>query len=430
MEKYNYVILGAGITGLSAAYHLKNLDYAIFESENRIGGMCKTESINGFLFDYAEHFIRVDDLYVKKIIKKLLKSNVQSQNLNSAIYISGNYTGYPFQTNLFGLPPEIIKECLVGYIKAVYETDKKEIPKNFEEWIYKNFGDGIAKHFMLPYNEKIWNVHPREMNINWFFSDKVVPKGSIEQLIEGAIKKTEEDKQIRWYTVKGGIESLAKSFIPHIKNLYLNEKVVKIIPSKKRVIFGDGKSVEYNYLISTIPLKEFIKIIGDSAPNSVKKASEKLKYNSLLCVNFGVNRDKISDKHWIYFPDKDIVFSRVYFPMNFSSSMVPKGKSSVGAIITYSDKKPINKKNIVKIVQKDLIKTSILKEDDEILIENIVNIKYGFSIPDLNLPKNIDVIQKYLLKNDVHSIGRYGNWEYAGIEHSILDGKNIAEKLK
>lgn len=428
MEKYDYVILGAGITGLSVAYHLKNLNYAIFESESRIGGMCKTESINGFLFDYAEHFIRVDNLYVKKIIKKLLKSNVQSKNLNSAIYINGHYTGYPFQTHLFGLPQEIIKECLLEYIKAVYEADKKT-PKNFEEWIYKTFGSGIAKHFMIPYNEKIWTVHPREMNTNWFFSDKVVPKGSIEQLIEGAIKKIKLDKQIRWYPVKGGIESLAKSFVPHIKNLYLNKKAVKVISSEKRVVFDDGESVIYNYLINTTPLNKLVKII-DNAPKNVKKSAEELKYNSVLCINLGVNRDKISDKHWIYFPSKDIIFSRVYFPMNFSSSMVPKGKSSVGAIITYSDKKPINKENVVKKVHKDLVKTGILREDDEILVKHTMDIKYGFPIPELNLAKKIDIIQKYLLKNDIYSIGRYGSWKYAGIEHSILDGKNIAEKLK
>lgn len=424
-KKIEIVILGAGITGLSMALALKNNDYAVYEKDSSVGGMCKTEEYDGFLFDYAEHFVRLDNNEVKQIVSTLLKENLESHKLNSAIFLKNCYVNYPFQTNLFGLPPKIVKECLIGYIEAYYS--KKTIPKNFEEWIYQSFGKGIAEYFLMPYNEKIWTVHPSEMTIDWFFNNKVIPTGSLEKVIEGALERKESNDIVRWYPKKGGIKSLSESFISHIKNLNLRKKAVKISLSEKRIDFEDGDYVEYNTLINTIPLPELIKIMTD-VPKDVKKAADMLKYNSVLCVNFGIDRKGISDRHWIYFPEEEYIFSRVYFPMNFSPHMVPDGKSSISAIITYSENKPLVEANIKNRVIKDLIRTKILNENDKILVCETLNINYGFNIYDDKKNNNVNKILRFLEDKNIYSIGRYGRWEYSGIEHSILESKELANK--
>ncbi|MFH1288587.1 MAG: NAD(P)-binding protein [bacterium] len=50
------IILGAGLTGLSAAYHL-NTNYHIFEKEDEVGGLCRSHIVNGFSFDYTGHLL-------------------------------------------------------------------------------------------------------------------------------------------------------------------------------------------------------------------------------------------------------------------------------------------------------------------------------------------------------------------------------------
>jgi UDP-galactopyranose mutase len=431
MKKIKYLILGAGITGLSLAYHLKGQEYALYEMDNKVGGMCKTENVDGFLFDYGEHFIRVDNGYVRRLIKKLLQNNVRSQSLNSAIYSEGRLTNYPFQTNLYGLPLNVVKKCLVGYVNALCakkQNEREEI-NNFEQWIYTNFGEGIAEYFMIPYNEKIWTLHPRYMTTEWFFSESIVPKGSLELVIEGALRQREVEERIRWYPARGGIESLAKSFLRFINNVHLNKRAMEINSFKRKVTFEDGEVVQYEHLLNTIPLPELIGLISD-LPSGIKKTAANLKHNSVICVNLGVDRKNLSDRHWIYFPENKYIFSRLYFPYNFSSFMVPRGKSSVSAIITYAEWKPIDKGNITERVIHDLVDANILKEEDKIITHSVADVKYGFSLYTPNRTKSVELIKAHLLANNIHTVGRYGNWEYSGIEHAILNSKELAESLQ
>jgi len=431
LKRFKYLILGAGITGLSLAYHLKGQEYALYEMDNKVGGMCKTENVGGFLFDYGEHFIRVDNSYVKMLIKKLLQNNVHSQSLNSAIYSEGRLTNYPFQTNLFGLPVDVVKKCLVGYVKALCEKkqNEREATNNFEQWIYTNFGAGIATYFLIPYNEKIWTLHPRYMTTEWLFGESIVPKGSLELVIEGALRQREREERIRWYPLRGGIESLAKAFLRFIDNVHLNKKAKEIESSKRQVTFEDGEVVQYEHLLNTIPIPELVELLSD-VPSDVKKAAANLKHNSVFCVNLGVNRNNLSDHHWIYFPENKYIFSRLYFLSNFSSFMVPRGKSSVSAMITYSEWKPIDKSNIIERVVHDSIEAKILKEEDKIFSQTVADVKYGFSLYTPNRTKSVELIKAHLIDNDINTVGRYGNWEYSGIEHAILNSKELAESLQ
>lgn len=49
--------------------------------------------------------------------------------------------------------------CLTGLVEAkVANTTAQGKPKNFDEWIMRVMGEGIANLFMRPYNFKV-NVH-------------------------------------------------------------------------------------------------------------------------------------------------------------------------------------------------------------------------------------------------------------------------------
>src|SRR4030042_2619115 len=151
------VIIGAGLAGLSAAYHAqqKELDCELFEAEGKVGGYCRTIKRGGFLFDYSGHLLHLKDSYFQNLVRELLKDNLNILSRNSVIYSHGAYTPYPFQANLYGLPPEIIKECLLEFVKAYYLSE--DLPssayKTFRDWISAKLGLGIGKHFMFPYNE-------------------------------------------------------------------------------------------------------------------------------------------------------------------------------------------------------------------------------------------------------------------------------------
>ena len=422
------VILGAGLSGLSAAYHLKK-DYQLFEKEKSVGGLCRSLKIKGFIFDHGPHILFPKDKYVAQLIRKLLGQNLRTQTREAWIYhkFCDVYTRFPFQSHLHGLPVSVVKDCILGFYNTLKKKDKK--PRNYEEWIIWNFGQGIAKHLMIPYAEKIWTIPPSQMNFDWVWNR--VPRLSMEDLLEGALRDNPQLFGFNtefWYPYHGGIEALPSAFLPKVKNINLNHEVVTIYVNKKYVEFKNNKKVYYDKLISTLPLPEIVKRL-DEAPASVKKAAQELKNNSVYCVNLGIDRGKISPYHYIYFYEPDFLFHRISFPMNLSPYTTPTGCSSVTTEISYSQHKKVGRENLTERVIKNLQKAKILRPDDKILVADVADIKCAYVIYDLNHRKNVNIIHDFLRKKDILPCGRFGEWEYFNIDHSIASGKRIAEEI-
>lgn len=142
------VIIGAGLTGLSTAYHLEKngfFDYSIYEKEKEIGGLCRSVSQNGFTFDFTGHLLHINDPYFNKLIDDIVgKENLNLIFRRSFVYSNNVFVNYPFQSNLYGLPIEVIVECIEEFVKR---PKNKKNTKSFYDWVLKNFGAGIAKHF-------------------------------------------------------------------------------------------------------------------------------------------------------------------------------------------------------------------------------------------------------------------------------------------
>ena len=149
------VIIGGGLAGLSAGYHLAEYEPIVFEKESTVGGLCRSFTQDSFTFDCTGHLVHLKDPYTKELIARLLPDAFGSHERLAAIYSKATTTPYPFQANTYGLPPEVIKECVVGFVETLV-ANNNGTPGNFHDWVLKTFGTGIAKHFMLPYNEKFW----------------------------------------------------------------------------------------------------------------------------------------------------------------------------------------------------------------------------------------------------------------------------------
>ncbi len=422
------VILGAGLSGLSAAYHLKE-EYEIFEKQDRAGGLCRSIKIDDFIFDYGPHILFPKDEYTQQLIKKLLPKNLNFQTREAYIYHKKYdlYTRFPFQSHLYGLPVSVVKDCIVGFFRALQKTEQK--PRDYEEWIKWNFGDGIAEHLMIPYAEKIWTVPPGEMNFEWVWNR--VPRLTLEELLEGALQDNPKlfgfNKEF-WYPLHGGIEALPLAFVPEIKKVNLGVEAKKIYLKKKYVEFTSRKKVFYEKLVSTLPLPEVIRY-ADEVPAEIERASRELENNSVYCVNLGIERENISPFHYVYFYEPEFLFHRISYPMNFSVHTTPGTCSSISTETSYSKYRKLSRENVIERVVEDLIKAKILFPDDKILVSDVADIKYAYIIYDKNHRKNVDKIHTFLRKNSIFPCGRFGEWEYFNMDHSLNSGRKTAEEI-
>jgi UDP-galactopyranose mutase len=428
MAEKKIIILGAGLAGLSAAYHLQKNGYTcqVFEQEAEVGGLCRSKHIDGFVFDYDGHLLHFKHQYTFNLIKRLLGDNLARHERNSWIYSHGIYSRYPFQANLHGLPMSILKECLLGFISVSQNSRSKRAKgKNFLDWIGHTFGAGIAKHFMVPYNTKFWTLPPEYITCEWI--DEFIPVPSLNQVLEGTVHDSTRGFGYNtefWYPKTGGISQLALAFAGQIGAVYTNSKVTEINLAAKEINFSSGETREFDYLISTIALPQMRHLVK-GLPSDICAAFNKLRWNSIFNMNLGIEGREASRRHWVYFPEKELVFFRVGFPHNFSSSVAPVEKSSLYVEVSYSKGAPIDKSTIAMRIKEDLKKTGILSGDKNIRVEDVNDIHYGYPIYDREYKPAREKAIKFLSRHNIIPCGRYGSWRYMSIEDSILDGRDV-----
>jgi UDP-galactopyranose mutase len=350
---------------------------------------------------------------------------------SSWIFSKNTYTRYPFQTNTYRLPAEVIKDCLFNMIEVCIGADGGK-PSNFKNWILDSFGKGVAEHFMFPYNLKLWRTPLHSIDIDWV--NRFVPKANVEQAIKGAFsdfKKAIGYNRIFYYPKTGGIQTIAEALYNAVReNVCFRREAVRIFLKDRTMLLSDGQHLKFDTLISTMPLPELIKIIDD-APQALRKKAQQLKYVSVFNLNIGVGRGGISDKHWVYFPEKEYIFYRVGFLSNFSKAMASSGKTSIYTEVSYSKDKPLKYNNelLKKRIIKDLIKSGILTRGDNIISERSYDIRYAYPLHDTKRKKLVRVIKRFLRQHNVLSIGRYGSWRYMTMEDCILEGRLAANNV-
>ena len=334
-DKHPTVVLGGGLAGLSTLWHLQQsgrTDSHLFEKESRVGGLTRSERLNGFTFDYTGHLLHFKNETVKQLVSQLLDGNLHTITRNSWIFSKGVYTRFPFQTNLYGLPPEVIKECILGFVKArgndaaCAMTDEKQ-PLSFAAWIDATLGPGIARHFMTPYNEKLWTVPLDELTCEWM--GRFVPSTSLEQILDGALADQSRNAGYNAtfsYPLRGGIEALPQAFAASLANIHTGCELARLDISNRQLHFKSGQTACFHQLVTTMPLPALLRAASD-VPQPVREAAQKLRFTSVCNVNLGVDRS-ISDKHWIYFPEAEYCFYRIGFSHNFSPNQAPPGCSA------------------------------------------------------------------------------------------------------
>jgi UDP-galactopyranose mutase len=234
------------------------------------------------------------------------------------------------------------------------------------------------------------------------------------------------------YPLKGGFQALMDGFPPHLKGeLRLNTRVSAVSPKRHTVTLSDGTMVPYEYLISTMPLPALVRVIGDEAPQDVRRAAAALRHVSVRCVNIGVGRESLTDKHWIYYPE-DTVFHRIFVQGNASPHCNAPGGFGITCEITYSDAKPlpVDGDALIQRCIEDCHKVGFFSPEDPIWAANQVDLPVAYVVYDHDRARNVDLIREWLSARDIVLAGRYAEWEYYNSDHAFIAGKKAAEQVQ
>jgi len=283
--------------------------------------------------------------------------------------------------------------------------------KSFYDWIIKYYGGGIGKHFMIPYNEKLWQYDLKDMTTDWL--GEFIPHFTDSDIIKGSKEKNSYNDYF-YYPKEGGFGNILNTF--DLSGIQFNNDI-NSIDLKNKSLCTANRCFNYDILLSTIPLKKLIKLINGF--------ENQLEYTSVYNINLGIRGSCPTDKHWLYFPEKDIPFYRVGIPSNVNNNMAPGYHYLLSIEISYREKKTINFDGIIN----SLCKYNLINSEDDIVIREDFDIEYAYAIYNRIRMDTVNKYLSYLKDNDIHCTGRYGNWHYGFVANDIAGAVKKAKEL-
>jgi protoporphyrinogen oxidase len=437
-EIQKVVILGGGLTGISAAVHLR-APWVMFEKDARLGGHARTDERDGYRFDKTGHWLHLRDPAVKQLVADLLPGQMEAVTRKARIFSHGVLTRYPFQANLHGLPPEVIKECLVGVVEARVAQARHTAlaeraggapdpgPANFEDYCQRHFGAGISKHFMIPYNERLWGVSPREITADW--CSRFVPLPLIDQVIAGAVGAGPPELGYNvsfLYPKKGGIETFTRALQTRMTDgqVHTGASPDEIDWRRRQVVVG-GDRIGYRAVVATIPLPELLRRMP-GLPPEIEEAAGRLRCTTLRYLNVATRSAPSADWHWIYVPERRYPFYRVGIFTNAMASMAPAGGASL--YVELADRAPVTDA-AVRDAMNGLTEAGAIRGPDDVVFAEPKEIQYAYVVFDHHYYASTKTIFRFLEAHDIYPRGRYGSWTYNAMEDCVLAGREVAATI-
>src|SRR6185295_3629376 len=277
MIRHDKVVVGAGLAGMSFAYHF-DPSLPVYESLDTIGGLVRTVEYNNCRFDLAPHLLHIKNPYVRELVFDTLGLKVESHVRKASIYYDNVIIPYPFELNLLRLSEKTKKDCLQGLEEVSHFTKEEEHDirrGSYRDYVLKAFGSGIANHYLLPYNRKIWDTDPADMTCEFMGYLVTADK---DQIIRNASQPNNDRFGYNtefYYPVNKGIQDLSDAFAAKLSNIHLKTSVVKFDTKNKTLHLNNGETVQYNTLINTSPLRL---VIENSDREDLKALAKQLVY--------------------------------------------------------------------------------------------------------------------------------------------------------
>ncbi|MGD0696116.1 MAG: FAD-dependent oxidoreductase [Terriglobia bacterium] len=429
------LIIGAGPTGLGAASRLDELKHdhwTLYERHDYVGGHASSfVDAQGFTWDEGGHVIFSHYPYFDRLVEKALKGEFHERIRESWILSRGTWVPYPFQNNLRYLPKDAQVECLLGAARAAGQSNGSDA-QNFRDWILATFGEGIARHFMFPYNQKVWTTPLEQMAKSWIAERVSVV--DFKRLLENVILERDD---VGWgpnskfkFPLHGGTGEIYRSIGRSLGDRAQCGKELAEVDTKRRTVsFTDGTGDTYDALVSTAPLDLLVKMLKPLDPRLIE-ASEMLRHNNLLVLGVGLKKKIDTSKCWVYFVDDEMPCYRLTFFSLYSPYNVPNGDvehyGSLMCELSYRAGETPDQKGLMEQTISGLIRGGILEETDRdrIVSRYVRDVPYSYPIPTLDRDAALDVIQPALLQHNIYSRGRFGAWKYevGNMDHSVQMG--------
>lgn len=431
-------IIGAGPTGLGAAWRLQergHTNWTLFEAASEAGGLASSVvDAHGFTWDLGGHVLFSHYPYFDAMMVRALGDQWVEHIREAWVWMRERWIPYPFQNNIWRLPADELDPCLNG-LRALASAPTSK-PATFREWLLASFGQGICETFLFPYNRKVWAYDPSTLDTGWM--GERVATVNLDRIVENIRLQRDE---VSWgpnstfrFPLHGGTGAIWRAIaalLPTDRQRY-GAAVHSIDAGARRITLANGDHVDYDVLISSMPLDLLLQSLSDRS--DLHGEAKRFVHSSSHIIGVGLTGpvpDELRTKCWIYFPESRVPFYRGTVFSNYSPNNVPAGPYwSLMGEVSESPDKPVDHARVVAETVEGFRSCGWLSDSDVVSTWHC-RLEHGYPTPWLGRDAVLDPIDTVLRGAGIFSRGRFGAWKYevSNQDHSFMQGVEAVDHI-
>lgn len=447
-DKQKVVVLGAGVGGLSAGYFLARtgkFDVTVLEKADVIGGLCASFERQGFVLDYGAHKLYSVIPGVLDEVTDLMGDRLLTLPKKNRLFLDGHLVDYPLRLGNLAKVLGLAKFLQIGWgygIELIKGIFNRQPPQSYEEYIIRRFGRPTYELVFEPLADKVWGdpatLHPEMART------RVPASGGLEVLLKllGLKKETAETNAEWFYYPRKGFgdwpQALAEGIVKHGGRVLTGidvrsfEMQAGYVASVEALVDGKAESFASDYVVSSIPLPLLGRLAFGSKDLIFNAAVEGLQFRHLVLVYVFIKRPRVMEDQWVFFPQRDVVFSRLFEQKQMNPELGPPNRTAITADFTAAEGSELwqtSDEDLAQRVVDGLVHTGLV-QSEEVESHFVLRRRNFYPRYDLEYADRMQLVSEKLRQvPNLLTTGRIGMYNYNNSDHCADMGRFIADHL-
>ena len=425
MESVEYLVVGAGVSGLSFANAIRQEaadagaaepDILIIEADSEPGGYCKTIVQDGFTWDYAGHFFHFRQPEIESWLRaRMPGQDIRTVTKKTSIRFGGLDIDFPFQKNIHQLAKEDFIDCLVSLFLRDENKAAGEVPSSFKDMLVRRFGRGIAERFLIPYNEKLYACDLDRLDVEAM--GRFFPHADIEDIIRNMQQADNASYNATFtYPVGGAIQFIHALLMDLPDTILAYSERLEAIDLDAQIATTSNRQIKFEKVVSSAPFDKLCQLSSLAYPSGVFSS------NKVQVFNLGFDKKGAEGVHWVYFPDKALPFYRIGFYDNIMDTDRMSLYVELGAESGQEFDLDVTREAVLRGLRQEGYVV-----DHELVSWHSVAMDPAYVHITQQSMAEHKRLSKRLRDSGVYPVGRYGGWTYCSIEDNIIETRALAK---
>ena len=452
-SELDVAIVGAGPAGLTAGHELARAGLSVLVIERdpvHVGGIARTVSRNGFLFDIGGHRFFSKSSRVEQFWSAILGDDLIVRRRASRIYYRGRFFSYPLEPleALRKLGPFEALRCVLSFLRA--RAFPIRDPQSFEDWVVHQFGRRLFTIFFRTYTEKVWGMPCAEISADWAaqrirglslweaIRSAIAPRRGAETVAKsliGSFRYPRRGPGMMW-------EEVARRFQSAGGELARGSSVARARPPEG----ADGawrlelstpagpRAILARHLLSSMPIRELGALLEGQLSPAAFTATQSLRYRDFLIVVLAFRGPELFEDHWIYVHDPSVKVGRIQNFKRWSPEMVPASDlTSYGMEYFCFEGDGLwasSDAQLIALARQELARMGF-GAGLELVDAWVVRQPKAYPTYDRAYRTNVDVVRREIGARwpTLQLIGRNGMHKYDNQDHAMMTGMLAAENV-